>query len=91
MYSLKYLAYMAYMTNLVAILVSETYMAITHKLDIAVGCILAYECKNVGSIYPFINNGCVTQSCNVVVIFVWPYMSYVYSNVWSVNLRCLRV
>ena len=47
---IKYLMYMAYIPNLLGIFVSITYYAITCVAETAVGCILAYKCKNVGSI-----------------------------------------
>ena len=41
----KYYAYMTYMTNFAAILVSGSLLAITCEAEVAVGCVLAYTCK----------------------------------------------
>ena len=51
--SIKYLAYMVYMPNLMGVYVSSTYLAITCEICIVVGYVLAQICKNVGSVYPF--------------------------------------
>ena len=53
MYGMKYLIYTAYMPMLVHLLVSFTYLAITCKVYIAVGFVLAYKFKNGGSVCPF--------------------------------------
>ena len=45
------------------------YMVKTNEVDVAVGCNLAYMCKNVGSM-PIYHNGCVAHTCNVAAIFV---------------------
>ena len=49
----RYLAYMAYIHNLVGIFVSGTYLAITAEVEVVAGCVLVYMCTNVGSIFPF--------------------------------------
>ena len=49
----KPIRYLAYMTILMGIFVSGTYLAITCEVDNAVGFDLAYICKNVGSIFSF--------------------------------------
>ena len=50
--------YLVYMTNLVAIFVSGTCM-VPCKVNVAVGCVVAYMCKNVR---------CV---CQRSVLFLW--------------------
>ena len=42
-----------YVSNLVCIFVSCTYLAVTYNLDIAVGCILVCRCRNLVSVCPF--------------------------------------
>ena len=60
---------LAYMPNLVCIFVSGTYLAITNDAKVAVGCVLANMCINVG---PHAHLTC--WACgyiwNVVAIFV---------------------
>ena len=46
----RYLAYMAYMLNLVGIFLSGTYLAGTCEVEVAVGCVLVYVFKNIGLI-----------------------------------------
>ena len=53
------------MPHLVGIFVSGTYLVKTCEVRIAVGCILAYTCKTVGSICPC----CMNYISNVVGIF----------------------
>ena len=49
-YAVRYLAYMAYIPNSVGILVFGTYLEVICEVKVAVGCVLAYMHKNVGSI-----------------------------------------
>ena len=44
---------MTYISNLVGVFVSGTYLAITFEVEIAVGYVLAYICKTVGSTCPY--------------------------------------
>ena len=73
--SLRYLAYMAYMPNLVGIFVSSTYLALTWEVHTTIGCVLSHMCKNIGSIYPF----------NMLEVWltyaVW--LSYIFSNIYA--------
>ena len=45
--------YLAYMTNLVGIFASSTFLTVTSKVCIVIGCVVAYMSKSVGSVYPF--------------------------------------
>ena len=47
------LKYVAYMPNVVGILVSSPHLVITWEVCISVDCILSHMCKIVGSICPF--------------------------------------
>ena len=71
--SIRYLAYMVYMPNLVCIFVSSIYLAITWEVCIAVGCVVAHACRNVCSLCPF----------NILVVrpayTIW--QSYLFSNI----------
>ena len=49
----KYLAGMAYISTLVDTFVPHTYLALTCEVDVTVGYVLAYICKNVGCKCPF--------------------------------------
>ena len=44
---IKYWAYMAHMPNSVDIFVSDTYLAVTGKVKVAVACVFGYAYKNV--------------------------------------------
>ena len=83
------------MPNLMGMSVSSRYLAITWEVYIAVGCVLANMCKNV--VYmPIYYDGCVTNKCNVAVIFVQllyayeEYMLYI-DNCYSHLPRCTNV
>ena len=41
---------MASMPNLVGIFVSGTYLTITCEVEVAIGCVLTYIYKNIGSV-----------------------------------------
>ena len=51
--SIEATTYVAYMSTLVGIFLSGTYLAITCEVGIAVHCVMAHELKIVGSICPF--------------------------------------
>ena len=50
---ISYLEYMAYMTNVVGMLVSSTYLTITCDVFFVVGCVFLHICTHVGPIFPF--------------------------------------
>ena len=61
------------MWHLRGMFVAGTYMAITCEVDIAVACVVAHICKNVGSV-------CVFSIIAVKIIFrMWqPYLLVTY-------------
>ena len=71
---------MAYMLHLRGMFVVGTYMEITCEIDIAVGFVLAYVCRNVESVCPFSmvlfvsHLQCERHICLVI------YVNYAYSD-----------
>ena len=61
--------YMALIFSLGYVLVFGTYLATTCKINITVGCVLAYIYKVVRSICPFSHNGHVIFICSIIAIF----------------------
>ena len=50
----KYLSYMPHMPNLMGLLISITYLAIMHEVELVVGCLFCCVCKqNFGHICPY--------------------------------------
>ena len=93
--SVRYLAYMPYLAN---IFVSSTYVAITWKVCIAVGCVLAHTCKNVGSLYHLICQMCDLrmQFCSHICSVIYANMEFMlyielYSDSWYTNGLCIYI
>ena len=60
-----------------AYLFLTTYLAIIYEVTGAVGCILAYICKNVVYISMY-HIGCLINMCNVAAIFFVMHVKYVH-------------
>ena len=76
----RYWGYIGYMPNLVGIFVSGTYLAKTHKVEVAVGCILAYVCKNVWSIC------LVSMSALSAILKMW--QPYLFNDTCPICVQC---
>ena len=75
----KSIKYLAYISNLMDIFVSDTHLAITWDIYIAVGCDLAHICKKCGSIYPL----------NMLAVWHTFAMSqsYLFSVIWQICMQ----